>query len=130
MTKQVISTENAPGAVGPYSQAIVANGFVFASGQIALDKDTMKLIDGDVQAQTRKALENVEAVLTAAGTDISKAVKVTVFLADINDFGAMNEIYAGVFDAAGAPPPARSAFEVANLPLGALVEIEVIATLV
>ncbi len=130
MTKQVISTENAPGAVGPYSQAIVANGFVFASGQIALDKDTMKLIDGDVQAQTRKALENVEAVLSAAGTDISKAVKVTVFLADINDFGAMNEIYAGVFDAAGAPPPARSAFEVANLPLGALVEIEVIATLV
>jgi len=130
MTKQVISTENAPGAVGPYSQAIVANGFVFASGQIALDKDTMKLIDGDVQAQTRKALENVEAVLTAAGTDISKAVKVTVFLADINDFGAMNEIYAEIFDAAGAPPPARSAFEVANLPLGALVEIEVIATLV
>jgi 2-iminobutanoate/2-iminopropanoate deaminase len=128
MPKQVISTDAAPGAVGPYSQAIVANGFVFASGQLALDTNTMKLIDGDVQAQARKALENMQAVLAAAGTNVANAVKVTVFLADINDFAAVNAVYAQVFDAAGAPPPARSAVQVANLPLGALVEIEVIAT--
>lgn len=129
MPKQSVHTEKAPAAVGPYSQANIANGFVFTAGQVALDPATSKLVEGDVQAQTRQALTNLSAILDAAGTELANVVKVTVFLADIGDFAAMNEIYAEFFDAAGGAYPARSAFEVANLPLGALVEIEAVATL-
>jgi len=124
--KKIIHTENAPAAVGPYSQAIVANGFVFTAGQIALIPAEAKLLDGDVQAQARQVLQNLQAVLEAAGTSLNNVVKTTVFLADINDFLAVNEIYGEFFS---ENPPARSAFEVANLPLGALVEIEAVALL-
>lgn len=129
MSKHVIATKNAPAAVGPYSQGVTANGFIFTAGQLPLSLETGKLVEGDIQAQTRQSLANVAAILEEAGTDMSKVVKATVFLADINDFGAMNEIYNEVFTAAGGGFPARSAFEVANLPLGAMVEIEVVATL-
>ena len=124
MSKQVISTDKAPGAVGPYSQAIVANGMVFTAGQVPLIPGTKSLVEGGIQEQTQQALENVKAVLQAAGTSLDKVVKATVFLKDMNDFAAMNEIYATFFT---ENPPARSAVEVARLPLDAMVEIEVIA---
>ena len=124
MSKQVISTDKAPGAVGPYSQAIVANGMVFTAGQVPLIPGTKNLVEGGIQEQTQQALENVKAVLQAAGTSLDKVVKATVFLKDMNDFAAMNEIYATFFT---ENPPARSAVEVARLPLDAMVEIEVIA---
>ncbi len=124
MSKQVVRTDKAPGAVGPYSQAIIANGFVFTAGQLGIDVNTKQFAEGGIQAQTRQALNNVQAVLEAAGTTPERAVKVTVFLDNINDFAAMNAVYEGFF---GGMPPARSAVEVAKLPLGALVEIEVIA---
>ncbi len=128
MAKKVIQTDNAPAAVGPYSQGITANGFVFTAGQLPMNPETGELIDGDIQQQARQALNNAGQVLEAAGSSLANVVKVTVFLADINDFASVNEVYADVFDATGAPPPARSAFEVANLPLGARIEIEMIAT--
>lgn len=124
MSRQVIYTDKAPDAVGPYSQGILTNSFVFTAGQVGLVPGTKTLIEGGIQAQTRQALENLQAILEAAGTHLEKVVKTTVYLADINDFAAMNDIYAEFFDTA---PPARSAFEVANLPLGALVEVEAIA---
>lgn len=126
MSKQIIHTENAPSAVGPYSQAVIANGMVFTAGQVPLIPATMKLIEGDIKVQARQSLENIKAVLTAAGTSLDKAVKVTVFLQDMGDFAAMNEVYAEFFT---ENPPARSAVEVAKLPLGALIEIECIALL-
>lgn len=125
MSKSIIQTENAPAAVGPYSQATVANGFVFTAGQIALDPQTMQMIVGDVQAQTRQALTNLQAVLEAAGTSLDNVVKTTVFLNDMNDFGAMNAVYETFF---GENPPARSAVQAAALPLNALVEVEAVAT--
>lgn len=124
MSKQVIATDKAPGAVGPYSQAIVANGMVFTAGQIPLIPGTKALVEGDVQAQTRQVFANLSAVLEAAGTSLDKAVKTTVFLKDLNDFAAMNETYATYFP---SNPPARSTVQVAKLPMDALVEIEVIA---
>ena len=124
MTKQTISTDKAPGAVGPYSQAIVANGMVFTAGQIPLIPGTKSLVEGDIQAQTRQVFANLTAVLEAAGTSLDKAVKTTVFLKDLNDFTAMNEIYATFFP---SNPPARSTVQVAKLPMDALVEIEVVA---
>lgn len=124
MTRKRIQTDNAPAAVGPYSQAIVANGLVFTAGQVPLVPETSKLIQGDIQAQTRQALDNVKAVLEAAGSSLAQVVKVTVYLDDINDFAAMNEVYATYFT---GEPPARSAFEVARLPLGAQIEIEAVA---
>ena len=124
MSKQAVKTENAPGAVGPYSQAIIANGMVFTAGQLGVVPGTKQFAEGGIQAQTRQALENVKAVLTAAGTDMAHIVKVTVFLYDMNDFAAMNEIYATFFT---GQPPARSAVQVAKLPLGALIEIEAVA---
>lgn len=127
--KTPIATDQAPAAVGPYSQGMVANGFVFTAGQLGLDPATGKLVEGGVQAQARQALANLTAVLEAGGATLAGVVKVTVFLADINDFSSVNEVYNEVFSATGAPPPARSAFEVANLPLGGLVEIEAIAAL-
>lgn len=125
MTKTIIRTENAPGAVGPYSQGIAANGFVFTAGQLGLDPATKAFVEGGIEAQTRQALENLKGVLEAGGASLETVVKVTVFLDNIEDFAAMNGVYAEFFT---ENPPARSAFEVARLPLGALVEIEAIAT--
>ncbi len=125
--KETISTaENAPKAVGPYSLAVKSGTLVFTAGQLGMDAASGKLVEGGVQAQTQKALENLSAVLKAAGSDISQVLKVTVFLQDMDDFGAMNEIYATFFT---ENPPARSAVEVAALPKGGLVEIEAIAYL-
>jgi 2-iminobutanoate/2-iminopropanoate deaminase len=124
MSKVVIRTEEAPPAIGPYSQAIVANGFVFAAGQIPLDPHTGQTVPGDVRVQTRRVLDNLKAVLAAAGSSMDRVVKTTVFLVDLNDFGAMNEIYGDYFRES---PPARSTVQVARLPRGAAVEIEAVA---
>lgn len=124
MAKNIIATKKAPGAIGPYSQGIKANGFVFASGQIGLDPTTGELVKGGIVEQSRQVLLNVKNVLEAAGSGLDKAVKTTVFLKDINDFAAMNAVYSEFFK---ADCPARSAVQVAALPKGALVEIEVIA---
>jgi 2-iminobutanoate/2-iminopropanoate deaminase len=125
MSKTVVRTDSAPAAAGPYSQAIVANGLVFCAGQVAYLPGTRTLADGGIQGQTRQALNNIKAVLEAAGSSMDHVVKTTVFLSDINNFAAMNEVYATFF---GSNPPARSTVQVI-LPLGALVEIEAIATL-
>jgi 2-iminobutanoate/2-iminopropanoate deaminase len=122
--RTVISTDQAPSAVGPYSQAIIAGEFVFTAGQIPMDPATGRLLEGDIQEQTRQVLSNVKAVLKAAGTSLDKVVKVTVFLQDMGDFKAMNEVYAEFFV---KEPPARSAIQAAALPLGVGVEIEAIA---
>lgn len=124
MEKKVLHTEKAPAAIGPYSQAIEVNGFVFASGQIPINPATGEMVQGDVKEQTRQALTNASEVMKAAGIDLSHVVKTTVFLADMNDFAAMNEVYATFFS---APFPARSAVAVKTLPKGALVEVECIA---
>jgi 2-iminobutanoate/2-iminopropanoate deaminase len=124
MDRKITSTDKAPAAVGPYSQAVSANGFVFAAGQVGLDPDTGKLVAEDVASQTRRALENIKAVLEASSSCLHHVVKTTVYLADIADYGAMNEIYAEFF---AQKPPARAAFQVAALPLGARVEIEAVA---
>jgi 2-iminobutanoate/2-iminopropanoate deaminase len=122
--RQVVATDNAPKAIGPYSQAIKANGFIFVSGQIALDPATQQLIDGDVAAQTERVLQNLSAILTAAGSSFAQVVKTTVFLKYMDNFGAMNEVYARYF---GDAPPARSTVAAAGLPRDVLVEIDVIA---
>ena len=121
---EAIQTDQAPLAIGPYSQAITANGFIFLSGQIPLVPETMQVIEGDVRAQTERVFENICAVLTAAGSSLAQVVKTTVFLADMNDFTAMNEIYARYF---GEHRPARSTIQAARLPRDVRVEIEVIA---
>ncbi|MBP3828326.1 MAG: RidA family protein [Prevotella sp.] len=120
---KAISTEKAPAAIGPYSQAIEANGFVYASGQLPIDPATGEFPEG-IKAQTRQSLTNAKAILEAAGLSMKNVVKTTVLLADIADFGAMNEVYAEFFS---EPFPARSAFAVKSVPKGALVEIECIA---
>jgi 2-iminobutanoate/2-iminopropanoate deaminase len=122
--REIISTDRGPKALGPYSQAIKANGFVFVSGQGAVDPSTGKLVGGDTARQTERTLENLKAILEAAGSSLHKAVKATVFLKDMNDFAAMNEVYARFFPQG---PPARSTVEVARLPLDLRVEIEMIA---
>ena len=121
---KAISTNNAPAAIGPYSQAIEANGFIYASGQLPIDPATGAFPEGGIKEQTRQSILNAQAILKEAGADLSNVVKTTVLLADIADFGAMNEVYASFFN---APYPARSAFAVRDLPKGALVEIEMIA---
>lgn len=126
MSRRIVETEQAPRPVGPYSQAVSSGGFVFVSGQAALDPATGELIGGDVRAQTERVLENISAVLEAAGSGLERVVKVNVFLADMDDFAAMNEVYGRFF---GAAPPARTTVAVARLPLGAIVEIEAVATL-
>ncbi len=126
MPKQVISTDNAPAAVGAYSQGIIANGFVFTAGQIPLIPGTSSLREGGIAAQTRQSMNNVKGVLEAAGSSLDKVVKTTVFLADINDFAAFNAVYAEFFP---INPPARSTVQAGGLPVGALVEIEALATL-
>ena len=122
--RDVITTKEAPQAIGPYSQAIRANGFVFTSGLIPIDPVTQQLITGDVAAQTDRVLQNVSAILIAAGSSLEKAVRTTVFLKNMSDFAAMNEVYGRYFT---SNPPARSTVEVARLPKDVLVEIDVVA---
>lgn len=122
--KQVIATEKGPKAIGPYSQAIKAGGFVFISGQVAFDPATGQLVEGDVAKQTALVLENLKAIAEAAGTSLDKAVKATVFLKDMNDFAAMNEVYAKYFS---KEPPARATVEVGRLPRDVRVEIDIVA---
>jgi 2-iminobutanoate/2-iminopropanoate deaminase len=124
MKRSVISTPDAPKAIGPYSQGVCAGDLVFCAGQAGLDPATGHLVEGGVEAQTRQTLNNLGAVLRAAGSDLGHVVKTTVFLTDMADFGAMNQVYAEFFP---ADPPARSTVAVRQLPLGALVEIEAIA---
>ncbi len=122
--RQVVATDRAPAAVGPYSQAIRAGGQVYTAGQIALDPATGRLVPGGVREQTRQALANLQAVLEAAGSELDRVVKTTIFLTDMGDFAAVNEVYAEHFT---ADPPARSTVAVRALPLGARVEIEALA---
>ena len=124
MERQVIHTDHAPKAIGPYSQAIRAGDFVFCAGQAGLDPATGNLVSGGIEAETRRVLQNLAVVLKAAGTSLSRAVKTTVFLTNMNDFAKMNAIYAEFFP---ANPPARSTVQVSRLPKDACVEIEVIA---
>ncbi len=124
--KETISTENAPGAIGPYSQAVKAGNMIFCSGQIPIDPATSEFVSNDVAEQTRQVLKNLSAVLKAAGTNLNNVVKTTVFLADMNDFTAMNEVYAEFFS---DNKPARATVQAARLPRDARVEIECIAVL-
>jgi 2-iminobutanoate/2-iminopropanoate deaminase len=125
MALELVATTGAPKAIGPYSQAVISQGFLFTAGQVALDPARGELVSGGITEQTTRALENLRAVLAEAGTDFSQVVKTTVFLVDMADFTAMNEVYGRAF---GAHRPARSTVAVAALPRGARVEIEVIAT--
>jgi len=122
--KEVISTDRGPKAIGPYSQAIKANGFVFISGQIPLDPHTQQLVDGDVARQTERVMENLKGIVEAAGSSLDRTVKTTVYLADLADFAAMNEVYGRYLR---SNPPARATVEVARLPREVRVEIELIA---
>jgi 2-iminobutanoate/2-iminopropanoate deaminase len=122
--RDVVATKDAPQAIGPYSQAIKANGFIFTSGQIAFDPATNQIIQGDVAAQTERVLKNLEAILKAAGSGLEQVVRTTVFLKNMGDFAAMNEVYGRFWKSA---PPARSTVEVARLPRDVAVEIDVIA---
>ena len=124
--KQVIHTDSAPAAIGPYSQAIRIGDLLFVSGQVPIDPSTGAIVEGDITVQARQSLNNLKAILNAAGTNMGAVVKTTVFLADMNDFAAMNEVYAQFFQ---EPFPARSAVQVGRLPKDAKVEIEAIAQL-
>jgi 2-iminobutanoate/2-iminopropanoate deaminase len=124
MENQIISTKHAPAAVGPYSQGVRAGHFLYTAGQIALDPATGKMVEGDVAAQTRQVMGNLQAILKAAGSSLDNVVKTTVFLQEMDHFAQMNGVYAQFFE---GDPPARSTVQVAGLPLGALVEIEAIA---
>ena len=121
---KAIQTNNAPAAIGPYSQAIEVNGFIFASGQIPIDPATGEFVKGGIKEQTRQSLLNAKSILIAAGTDLNRVVKTTVFISDMANFTAMNEVYSTFFE---QPFPARSAVAVKDLPKGALVEVEVLA---
>ena len=122
--KRIISTENAPKAMGPYNQAVEANGNLYVAGQVPLDPENMKVVEGGIQEQTLRVMKNIGAILEAAGYDFSNVVKCTCLLSDINNFKAMNEVYGQFFP---ENPPARAAFAVKDLPLGVLIEIEAIA---
>ena len=124
MDKEVIHTLTAPGVVGPYSQGIKAGGFIFTAGQIALDSASGKMVGATIEEQTRRVLENLKAVLEAAGSSMDKVVKTTVFITNMTEFGRMNAVYAEYFP---SNPPARSTLPMASLPLGGLVEIECVA---
>ena len=124
--KQVFHTDKAPAAIGPYSQAIQIGQLLFTSGQVPIDPETGAIVEGGIQEQARQSLNNIKAILNAAGTNMGAVVKTTVFLQDMNDFAAMNEVYAQFFQ---EPYPARSAVQVGRLPKDALVEIEAIAQL-
>ena len=123
--KERVTTANGPAAIGPYSQAIVAGSLIFVSGQIPLDPGTMRLVEGDITAQTERVLRNIAAILEAAGSSMNRVVRTTVFLADLGDFEAMNQTYARHFPADA--PPARATVQVSRLPKGAAVEIDAIA---
>lgn len=122
--KEIISTDRGPKAIGPYSQAIRANGFIFISGQVAFDPSTGQLVEGDVAQQTARVLDNLKAIVEAAGSSLDHAVKTSVFLKDMGEFAAMNEVYSRYFS---KNPPARSTVEVARLPRDVRVEIDLIA---
>jgi len=122
--KEVISTERGPKAIGPYSQAVRANGFIFISGQVAFDPATSQIVEGDITKQTERVMENLKGIVEAAGSKLDKTVKTTVFLKDMGEFAKMNEVYARYFP---ANPPARATVEVARLPRDVRVEIELIA---
>lgn len=124
MTKKAVRTDRAPAAIGPYSQAVDLGDFVFCSGQIPVDPNTQSIVEGDIQAQTRQVLENIKGVLEAANLTMDHVVRTTVFLTDLNDFKAMNDVYAGYFKDV---PPARAAVQVAALPKGVKIEIDAIA---
>jgi 2-iminobutanoate/2-iminopropanoate deaminase len=124
--REAVSTPSAPAAIGPYSQAISAGGFLFVSGQIPLDPATGAMVEGDLAAQTRRVFQNLEAILAAAGLTFDHVVRTTVYLADMNDFPAMNEVYGTYFS---APAPARATVQAARLPRDARVEIDLIASL-
>jgi 2-iminobutanoate/2-iminopropanoate deaminase len=126
-SKTKVSTPQAPAAIGPYSQAILSGDFLYTSGQVAIDPTSGQMIEGGIREQTTRVLENLKAVLAAAGSDLGKVVKTVVFLKNMQDFSLMNEVYADYLAPEGAVPPARSTVEVARLPKDALVEIEVIA---
>jgi 2-iminobutanoate/2-iminopropanoate deaminase len=122
--KEVVTTDRGPKPIGPYSQAVKTGGFLFLSGQVALDPKSGEMAGGDIRQQTERVMENIKAILEAAGSNLHHVIKTTVFLKDINEFPAMNEVYGRYFTAA---PPARSTVQVARLPKDALVEIEVTA---
>jgi 2-iminobutanoate/2-iminopropanoate deaminase len=124
--KQVVATENAPKAIGPYSQAVISNGFAFLSGQIPLDPATAQIVEGDIAAQTERVLDNLKAVLEASGSSLSAVVKTTVYLKDMGEFARMNEVYGRYFP---ENPPARATVEAARLPRDVRVEIDCIASL-
>ena len=124
MTRESVQTENTPKAIGPYQQAIKANGFIYTAGQIPIDPKTANLVEGDITAQTRQVLENLNAVLAAGGSSFDRVVKATVFLKNMADFAAMNDVYAQYL---GSAKPARSTVAVAELPRGALIEIDLVA---
>jgi len=128
MSKTAVSTNKAPAAIGPYSQAIQTGDMIYTSGQVALDPNSGQIVEGGIREQTIRVFENLKAVLAAGGSDLHQVVKTTVFLKSMGDFAAMNEIYSRYLAPDGALPPARSTVEVARLPKDALVEIEVIAT--
>ncbi|ABY93174.1 RidA family protein [Thermoanaerobacter sp. CM-CNRG TB177] len=122
--KTIINTDTAPRAIGPYSQAVMIDGFLYTSGQIAIDPATGELVEGGIEAQTERVLENIKAILKAAGMDLNNVIKATVFVTNMGDFAKINEIYGRYFK---DNPPARSLVEVKSLPKGALIEIEVVA---
>jgi 2-iminobutanoate/2-iminopropanoate deaminase len=124
--KDIVLTDRGPKPIGPYSQAVKANGFLFVSGQVALDPKTGEMLAGSIGEQTERTLQNLKGIVEASGSNLGHVVKTTVFLKDINDFAAMNEVYAKFFTAA---PPARSTVQVARLPKDALVEIELVASI-
>lgn len=127
MSKSVVATTSAPAAIGPYSQAVRSGNLVFTAGQAALDPRTQQLVPGGIAEQTTRTLENLRAVLEAAGSSLAKTVKATVYLKDMNDFAAMNAVYATYLASEGVTPPARTTIEASRLPKDALVEIELVA---
>lgn len=129
LSKEAVSTSQAPAAIGPYSQAVRIGELIYTSGQVALDPASGQIVGTTAAEQTKRVFENLKAVLAAAGTDLARVFKTTVFLKDMNDFAAMNEVYASYLAPGGTVPPARSTVEVARLPKDSLVEIEVIAHL-
>jgi 2-iminobutanoate/2-iminopropanoate deaminase len=122
--REAVVTERAPGAIGPYSQGIKAGALLFISGQVPLDPATGRIVEGDIAAQTRRVMQNLEAILSAAGASLQSVVRTTVFLADMDDFAAMNQVYGSFFE---APAPARSTVQVSRLPKDARVEIDAVA---
>ena len=124
--KEIVSTKNAPAAIGPYSQAIICNGFMYLSGQIPLNPETGEVVEGDITKQTKRVLENIKAILIEKGLDFNAIIKTTIFVTDINNFATINNIYGEYFK---ENPPARSTVEISSLPKGVNIEIEAIAVL-